>query len=265
MNTLEALRLTEALLGMSLVVQTLEHVWTRRALGPNGVWDWAVVRDEFAALPAAARAILDALLGPLGFGVVLGLRAAAALALIAWGGLLPACFASVTTVLVCLRFRGLFNGGSDYMTVHVGLALAVSHAASGAPTWVDGALGWIALQTLLSYGVAGAVKVRSSAWLDGTALAGFVGSDRYAAPAALRACVARPGMARAASLAVIAFELSAPAVLLLPSRAAVVAWLGAALCFHVVNAWALGLNRFVFAWLAAYPAVLFWATRLGAR
>jgi hypothetical protein len=81
MNTLEALRLTEALLGMSLVVQTLEHVWTRRALGPNGVWDWAVVRDEFAALPAAARAILDALLGPLGFGVVLGLRAAAALAL----------------------------------------------------------------------------------------------------------------------------------------------------------------------------------------
>ena len=131
MNTLEALRLTESLLGLSLVVQTLEHVWTRRALGPNGVWDWAVVRDEFAALPAAARAILDALLGPSGFGVVLGLRAAAALALMAWGGLLPACVASVTTALVCLRFRGLFNGGSDYMTVHVGLALTAAHAAAG--------------------------------------------------------------------------------------------------------------------------------------
>jgi hypothetical protein len=97
----------------------------------------------------------------------------------------------VTTALVCLRFRGLFNGGSDYMTVHVGLALSAARAAGEAPTWVDGALGWIALQTLLSYGVAGAVKVRSSTWRDGTALAGFVGSDRYAAPAALRACVAK--------------------------------------------------------------------------
>jgi len=265
MTALEALRLTEALLGLSLLVQTLEHVWTRHALGPQGVWAWDVVRDEFAGLPRLARVLLDALLGPSGLGGVLGLRAAAALSLVVWGGLLPACVASATTALVCLRFRGLYNGGSDYMTVHVGLAVTVAHAVNQAPTWVDGALGWIAIQTLLSYAVAGGIKLRSRAWRDGTALQGFLQCDRYATPALLRALIAHPGVARAASVAVIAFELSAPAVFCLPSRTAALAWLGAALGFHVVNAWALGLNRFVFAWLAAYPAVLYWAARLDGR
>ena len=265
MTGLDALRLSEALLGASLLVQTLEHALTRRAVSEAGVWAWTTVRDEFGPLPWAARRALDALLGARGLDVVLAARALAAVALIAWGGPLPAWVASATTALVCLRFRGLFNGGSDYMTVHVSLAVSIARGAGGAAPWVDGALGWIAIQTLLSYLVAGAVKARSAAWRDGRALAAFLHSDRYAAPAALRALVRRPSWARAASLGVIAFELSAPAVLCLPWRAGVIGWLAMALAFHLTNAWALGLNRFTFAWLAAYPAVVYWAERLGAR
>jgi len=29
--------------------------------------------------------------------------------------------------------------------------------------------------------------------------------------------------------------------------------------FHLANAFAFGLNRFLWAWLAAYPALWFWA------
>jgi hypothetical protein len=32
--------------------------------------------------------------------------------------------------------------------------------------------------------------------------------------------------------------------------------------FHLFNALALGLNRFLWAWLAAYPALLFWSALL---
>jgi len=66
---------------------------------------------------------------------------------------------------------------------------------------------------------------------------------------------------RIASLGVIGFELSAALVLFAPDTA-VVTWLVIAATFHLVNAWVFGLNRFFFAWLAAYPSVVYWATRV---
>jgi hypothetical protein len=53
---------------------------------------------------------------------------------------------------------------------------------------------------------------------------------------------------------VIAFECAFPLALI---DARLLSLLGIA--FHVVNARVLGLNRFLWAWLAAYPALWFWA------
>ena len=256
-----ALRAIEALLAVSVAVQTLEHLATRRALSPDGVWCWSVVRDEFAPLPGVLRRVLDLLLDwPAVLGL-LGLRLGAALALGAWGGAVPAALVFASTALVCLRFRGLYNGGSDYMTVHVGLALTVARLFPEHTFRVDAALGWIALQTLLSYGMAGLAKVRAPAWRSGDALAAFLSSPRYAVPLAVRRLAASKPVMRIASLGVIGFELSAALVLFAPDTA-VVTWLGIAATFHLVNAWVFGLNRFFFAWLAAYPSVVYWATRV---
>ena len=256
-----ALRAVEALLAVSVTLQTLEHLATRRALSPKGVWSWSVVREEFAALPRALRRALDALLDwPAVLGL-LGVRLAAALALGAWGGAVPAALVFASTALVCLRFRGLYNGGSDYMTVHVGLALTVARLFSEDTLVVDGALGWIALQTLLSYGMAGLVKVRAPAWRSGDALAAFLSSSRYAVPLAVQRLAASKSVMRIASLGVMGFEVSAGVVLFAPENVVYV-WLGLAATFHLVNAWVFGLNRFFFAWLAAYPAVVYWSTRV---
>jgi hypothetical protein len=126
---------------------------------------------------------------------------------------------------------------------------------------VDGALGWIAIQTLLSYVMAGLVKVRAPAWRHGEALSAFLSSPRYAAPLASRRLASSKSVMRFASLGVIGFELSAGLVLFVPEPV-VLGWLGLAATFHLVNAWVFGLNRFFFAWLAAYPAVVYWAARV---
>jgi hypothetical protein len=38
--------------------------------------------------------------------------------------------------------------------------------------------------------------------------------------------------------------------------------LAIAAVFHLTNAVVFGLNRFLWAWLAAFPALLFWVERL---
>jgi hypothetical protein len=69
--------------------------------------------------------------------------------------------------------------------------------------------------------------------------------------------VARPGVARAGAWTVLALECAFPLVLVVPGAAWVL--LPAAAAFHLANAIVLGLDRFLWAWLAAYPALAHWA------
>jgi hypothetical protein len=64
-----------------------------------------------------------------------------------------------------------------------------------------------------------------------------------------------------ASWLVIVFECAFPLVLWVrPQGAALL--LACGLAFHLCNALVLGLNRFLWAWLAGYPALLFWSGQL---
>jgi hypothetical protein len=129
------------------------------------------------------------------------------------------------------------------MTFVVSLGLAVGR------TWsARVGLGYIAAQLVLSYFLAGLFKLRDPAWRNGTALAQLLSAPQYRSrPLALP-------FARWLGYGVIAFECAFPLALI---DARLLSLLGIA--FHVVNARVLGLNRFLWAWLAAYPALWFWA------
>ena len=60
--------------------------------------------------------------------------------------------------------------------------------------------------------------------------------------------------------AVMVFELVFPLALF--SQPALFIALGLAMLFHLANAYFFGLNRFVFAWLAAYPSLLWFQDKL---
>jgi uncharacterized membrane protein (DUF485 family) len=62
-------------------------------------------------------------------------------------------------------------------------------------------------------------------------------------------------LARAATLAVLAWECAFPLVLVLPAPFAYV-MLALGVLFHVTNAVVMGLNTFVWSFVATYPAVI---------
>lgn len=165
----------------------------------------------------------------------------------------------VTAILLIRRFQGPYNGGSDTMTVLVLLCLWLSHLA---PTryWQEIALGYLAVQLMLSYFQSGWVKVTNPEWRSGRALQQVFAVSAYPVSESVRIWAGRPQVLLLMSWAVIVFELLFPLALL--NHTLLMAALGIAAVFHLANACLFGLNRFFWIWPAAFPVIIWFQTRL---
>jgi uncharacterized membrane protein len=233
---------------IATAIAAVELIVVHRAL-TSGVYRWSVVR----------RGLPFGVVGDLVFASpwpVLAVQLASAVALPWTSCAVVPWLAFATTFLISIRFRGTYNGGSDAMLLVVLLALAVARTDE---RLAPAALGYAAAQLILSYAVSGFAKLREPRWRDGTAMDLLVRLPQYGVPPRLIALLTG---ARAASFAMLAFECAFPIALVDPRVCVVV--LGIAGVFHVVNAVVFGLNRFLWAWLAAFPALLFWVERLHA-
>lgn len=158
--------------------------------------------------------------------------------------------AFVFHLALCVRFKGTFNGGSDYMTSYTLLGLTLMGF------FADSKFGllWIATSLLLSYFIAGVIKVKEASWRSGQALEQFFNLNRSPlCPPQLNAI--RPSKIQFKVLAwlVMIAEVLSPAVLWFPeAKFALMAFFA---FFHFLNFWVFGLNRFFWAWIATYPAL----------
>jgi hypothetical protein len=192
---------------------------------------------------------LDLFLPYRNFCVLLVARGAAAVAILFVPHAALFGFLLLSSLLISLRWRGSFNGGSDFMTLVVLTGLLAAQWKPEAGLW------YIALQTVNSYFVAGVVKLRTASWRSGKALAGFAQTTIYDSPGAAAIFVRHPALARAASWVVIALECAFPLALAGPLPCAIL--LGGMFAFHLGNVHVFGLNRFALAWAATYPALFY--------
>lgn len=245
------------LVGAAVAQQSLELLLLRQRMGPRGIWRWGIIRDEVAEpAPAPVRLLLDGLLGDRGFPWLLALRAVGGLALLAGArpGALLVVPLLLAGVLSALRFRGSENGGSDFMTLVVLSSLAAASVLPHTELVRTGCLLYVALQSCASYFIAGIIKLRRPAWRRGVALRTFLGATIHGDPGRLGRLLRRPAVAPIASWTVMLLEVALPLSLL--SRPLAIGFGALALTFHVVNAHLFGLNRFVLAWAASWPAIV---------
>ncbi len=222
--------LSERLVGLAVVLQSIELLMLSTHFTESGTWRWSQFKKEFPIL-------LSPFLSGDRFKWLLVLRILC-VAFIIYSPHSPLLIlVFLISLLVCFRFRGTFNGGSDYMSILILLALAVH---SIFPSLIVGCLMYIGFQTIASYFIAGLVKAKNKEWWNGVAMANFTnGKVTFVF----------------LSWLVIVFELSFPAVLLGPRYGLI--YLFAAFIFHLAVFKVMGFNRFVFAWLAAFPSVYF--------
>lgn len=249
---MKTLELITRLISFAVLLQGLEILLLRRAWSKNGAWDWDILKKEYS--PKLQR-YLSVFLDEKYFLILIciqilmaAINVFAAQFLLS-GGLL------FTTVLIAVRFRGTFNGGSDYMTTLILLAVFIAGFCPDNSLGQLACFAYIGIQTILSYFIAGLTKLKEKSWRNGQAIKQFLLHSNYPVDSNTKALIKKPFFALMASVIILIFECTFPLVLL--DKRICLIYLCIGFLFHLENFFVLGLNRFVFAWLAAYPALYY--------
>jgi pimeloyl-ACP methyl ester carboxylesterase len=260
LNRQKTLGAVERMGAATHLVASLEFLARRQDRRPGGVNDWAISRQNVRYRNKAARQFFDFTSQP---AVNTALHVARILAagflLAPTTGMRKSRLAANTIIAgssVCL-FPGQMYGtdGSDQASFLVQAAAMVARS-SRQPKVVDAALWFLALQSTLNYTASGWVKVTSPTWRSGVALPGVLRTMAYGHEGSWRAAERFPRSAKALGHGVLALECLFPAAFLLGGRVTP-AFIGSAAAFHLANARVMGLGRFVGAFCAMHPAVLY--------
>ncbi|PCI04289.1 MAG: hypothetical protein COB78_08175 [Hyphomicrobiales bacterium] len=220
-----AIRLTEILLALAFIQQSIEH--------------FRAPRDEQRLF--IPRFILSILL-------LFGFQTQ-------W-----VCLALVILALFILRrFQGPYNGGSDRMGLLVLCCLSLINFMPSS-LWREYVFGYLAIQLVLSYFFSGWVKIKNPEWRNGQALRDVFQFSAYPVSEALRTWMNWPRLLVVMSWSVILFELLFPLSLMTPTT--LIIGLVIASTFHLANACLFGFNRFFWIWMAAYPSILWLQQRI---
>ena len=261
MSILLAARLVEILLGISLIIQTAEYLKLLEYTKVGGVWDWNFQRADVPASQIWVLQVLDFFFTPENYKLILVFRFVFALSLIFSGVSIYTAWALLlSNLLILIRWRGAFNGGSDFMTLVVTCGLTLGQTWS----YFDGqAMGWVAalwyisIHSISSYFMSGWVKLLNGAWRRGISMPVFLDTGVYG-PLQDQSILANPVVARLCSWSFILWEASMP--LALTSYPAAMFFCSVAVVFHFLVFWFFGLNRFFWAWISSLPAILYCST-----
>ena len=258
-----AVRTLECLCAWSLGIQTLEFLRLLPHQQSGGVWSWAIQRDDLAHSTTWVQRGFGFLYSQRIHRLHLQLRLLMAISLVVVGATIwNSSFLLLSTLLVLIRWRGAFNGGSDFMTLVV---LSGIFLAQVIAPWLGSALAWkaglwyITIHALSSYFLSGAVKLLYAGWRDGRALPVLLSGGLYG-PLATDSLLRHRVIAIGCAWSFILWECAFPLALFDPRVTALWCVVGAG--FHWMVFWYFGLNRFFWAWLCTYPALIYCATQL---
>ena len=254
------LGLTERIAAIGVVIGSLELLARPRALGERGMLSWPVARLRSPALAVGRSGdLLDHFFNPPRVYALCVVRALSGILIVATpsSSVVSVCalvIAAVSSLLLMLR-TSYGNDGADQMMLSVLLPAALARLVNH-PQAIEYALWFIALQCCLSYLTSGIGKLRGSSWRDGSGLIGVLNTRTYGIQNMARFFERHRGLAVLLSWIIILTEVTFPIVLVVPAS-----WipfiLAGGLGFHFANAVVMGLNAFVWAFGAAYPALAY--------
>lgn len=259
-----ATSLTTILVSIGIVISSCEYLFIYQRFSDDNILSWRVFKSDSPwFLSGFVAEFADYILSYERFKYILTARliCAALLVGLASVGVVPPLLLFVVfaaTYLISIRGPYGLDGAHQMYLVITG-ALFVSSVVPKESIVKDACLWFIALQAVLSYFIAGLYKLISSSWRDGTALVGIFSTSFYGNPFVFSLLSANPTLAKILSWFIIAYECCFPLVLLLDVRVSLFMLVMGGI-FHGFNALFMGLNDFVFAWIATYPAVIFFAT-----
>ncbi len=256
-NPDQALGLAVQFCAVARLIGLLELAIVRRELAPGGFLDWTMIGNLSPHTRTRAGSMVrraSRLLSARAFAALVVFNAVIAAALLLRPSSAALIAIAAAVQLLLLKRHHLTIDGSDQMALVVLVACLLGRIGADALS-ARAAVSFLAAELTLAYFVAGFSKATSSYWRSGNALPIIAATRMYGHPTIARILRAQPGIGRAAGHSVLIWESFFLLTLTAPP-AVVLAMFVAGVAFHAGCAVVMGLNRFIWAFVAGYPALL---------
>ena len=254
-----AVLIARYLIALTVLISSLELLAARSLFAAEGLLGWPLLVTTHRRRRQPIEGVRNTLLcaGGLSFLHALGGLIAVILFIPSLPRHLTGCLYLALLALHLLHsYRSTFGGdGSDQMSNIVLAGLAFDAFATGTGPLRDAGLWFIAIQCAMSYCVAGIAKAVSPIWRSGRAPREILRSSTYGSATGLAIMESLPAGSRLVAWATILVECLFPLALFAPLPV-VLFFLGMGLLFHLSNSAFMGLNSFLTAFAAAYPAIV---------
>lgn len=256
-----AAQLVTSIAAVGVVINALELLVTRKNL--LTFHDWNVLRTQYRVLSGRSPSPLEwSVSSGNVFRVAIALQAVAAICLVIFfhsGAWAIGLCGYILAVRLLLGLRLIYGfDGSDQMHAIVWSGVLV-FLASPSASIKDLALAFIAAQLLLSYLTSGIAKLLSPIWRSGKAVGLIVRTESYGHRNAHR-LIERLHLSGPLSRGTMMLEVIGPLLVLMGPRTTIV-FICCGVIFHLGSAIIMGLNSFVWAFIACFPAVLYISER----
>jgi hypothetical protein len=248
-------QLTLIILSLGLIIVSIEDVKSWSVFSSGGLLSWKVGR-----LNSKWSKYLDWLFNETRFKKILYLKLAASCALFVLAVLnvispLLLCFIFLCHASVAIRSSYGLDGAYQMYFITL-LALSIGSLSSVGSRISELCLWFIACELMLSYFIAGFAKLISPIWTKSYALSMIFSTRSYGHYNMHQWIIKNNIMAVFLCWGVLIFETFFVIILFLPMPYAIF-FCVIGCCFHLFNALFMGLNDFLFSFLAAYPALFY--------
>lgn len=257
MNAQLALNIITLIVGLTILISSVEVLLTKKMYGKNQLLDWSQLRYLRKSLTSKTAILLFEkyfnVHQLLWSRLILSLALLAAFILsydVRW--VLFALF----PVNVIFTVRSYYtNNGADQVINILLMSLTIAFCNPNSQYLKPISLNFIAIQIAIGYFVSGFFKINKG-WLNGQYLISVMSTEIYGHKYIYRFLKKRQKLSALLSLIMIVVELSLAVAFLLPAKIClIVLCLGC--LFHLCVAYVMGLNSFLTAFIATYPAIYY--------
>ena len=254
---------------VGITLSTVELVYNWRSFQDNRLYSWKVISTlRYIKEGSTLHKITDWLLKYPNFLGVLFIRTLLILLLVVpgvWTFSEAPLFLLMVITSLLINYRSPFGqDGSDQMSSIVIIVLFLYHINPENLIVAQAGLWFIGLQSLLSYFTAGYFKARGDKWTKNpNAVYLIFNTATYGSKPIAGYLQNRQMIITFLTWSTVVIEVAFPLVLF-TGYPGMIVFLGWGLGFHLMNALVMGLNSFLWAFLATYGAVIYCAMQLSA-
>jgi hypothetical protein len=255
------LQLVTLLGSVAVILSSCESISLRTHYRNQGLFSWRVHRMRSArTVHSPFIRVYDQLFTYPAVIYLLAFRVTCCLAIpfaITHRYALASICGAIAFMSILLSIRGTDGkNGADEMSKITFLSLMIAFFSSHPLLWKI-EIFFLAGQLCIAYVTSGYLRIQEESWRDGSALLLVFRQRTYGNKLCWTIGRRCPRAVQAASMSVLLFECTFPFTLFLP-RYMLMPILAFGIAFHVANAIIIGLNTFLWAFVALYPAFL-WA------